>query len=413
MVEGQSLMLGPMDDISGQVSGDGVELGALLALLHRADAAFDQVEATYRIWRHDERAAAAWRAEIEQEQRRGAAITSYGLAGDSDVPAETETVLRIWRAENQVREERKGGPRDGAYAVRDGDVWWSWDESTGATTNQDDPTVGFSVGEEVSLMLDPTPLLGSLRFTPSGRGCVAGRSTLTADAVPRRSDAREHPRTFALHQLGGGADCYSLEIDAQLGVLLQVTASRDGEPFQQITADQIAFDHPIAQQRFRFEPPPGEQIQPTWARHRLTHVSVLDAQQRAPFTVLIPERIPPDWHSTCAFIEPSHRPPSPAAISLTYHSDDGHQSVSLSEYAAGDQPDQYELMISNEEWPWQTITRNGTNVRVRTPSGPGSQAQAYIERSDTFVFLMSETLTGDELATLAAGLKPAPSTKRI
>jgi outer membrane lipoprotein-sorting protein len=401
-------MLGSVHDISGQASGGAVELGALLALLHRADAGFDHVEATYRVWRHDERASAAWRAEME-DKRRGAAITSYGLSSDSDKPAETETVLRIWRAEDRVREEREGGSRDGAYAVRDGDVWWSWDESTGAVTNRDDPTVGFSVGDEVSLMLDPTPLLGSLRLTPAGRACVAGRSTFTAVAVPRLSDARQHPRAFELHQLGSGADRYTLEIDAQRGVLLQVTASRDGQPFQRITTDQIAFDHPIAQERFRFEPPPGEQIQPTWGRHRLVHVALPDAQQRAPFTVLIPDRIPPDWHSTCAFIEASHRPPSPAAISLNYHSDDGHESVSLSQYSANEKPDQYELMISDDDW--RTITRNGTDVRVRTPGGPGSQAQAYIERSETFVFLMSETLTGDELATLAAGLKPAPSTR--
>jgi len=322
-------------------------------------------------------------------------------------------VIRIWRAEDRVREEREGGPRDGAYAVRHEKLWWSWDERSGASSNEDDPKVGFSVGEEVSLMLDPTPLLGSLRFTPAGRGCVAGRTTVTADAVPRLSDARQHPRAFELHQLGSGADRYRLEIDAQRGVLLQVTASRDAEPFQRITTDQIAFDHPIAQERFRFEPPPGEQIQPTAGRHRLVHVSLPDAQQRAPFTVLIPDRIPPDWHSTCAFIEPSQRPPSPAAISLNYHSDDGHQSVSLSQYAAGAKPDQYELMIRNDDWPWRTITSNGTDVRVRTPSGPSSQAQAYIERSDTFVFLMSETLTGDELATLAARLRPAPSTRRI
>jgi hypothetical protein len=73
-------------------------------------------------------------------------------------------------------------------------------------SNQDDPTVGFSVGEEVSFMLDPTPLLESLRFTPAGRGRVAGRDTVNADAAPRLSDAPRHPRAFELHQLGGGAE---------------------------------------------------------------------------------------------------------------------------------------------------------------------------------------------------------------
>ncbi len=53
-----------------------------------------------RIWRHDERASAAWRAEIEEEKRRGAAIISFGLSSGSDKPAETETVLRASRCRN-------------------------------------------------------------------------------------------------------------------------------------------------------------------------------------------------------------------------------------------------------------------------------------------------------------------------
>lgn len=44
----------------------------------------------------------------------------------------------------------------------------------------------------------------------------------------------------------------------------------------------------------------------------------------------------------------------------------------------------------------------------------GEEEQACdIERDGTFVFLTSETLDGDQLATLAAGLKPALSTKSI
>ena len=338
----------------GEAGGDAVGLGALLAFLHRADAGFDCVEATYRIWRHNERAA------------------------------------------------------DGAYAVRDGDLWWSWDEHSGAMSNQDGHRVGFSVGEEVSLMLDPTPLLGVLRFAPGGRGRVAGRETVTAEAVARLRDPRRHPRAFELHQIGSGADRYLLQFDAERGVLLEAVAIREDEPFFRITTDHIAFDQPIAAERFRFQPPPGEEIQPTCQRHRLTHVSLVEAQRRAPFIALIPARIPPDWHSRCAFIEASPRPPSPACVSLTYHSDDGHESVSLSEYAAADKPDQYKLMGAADDW--RTVIRDGVDVRVRTL---GSQTQAYFELEGTFAFLMSETLSSDQLATLAAGLKPAPTTSSI
>lgn len=184
-----------------------------------------------------------------------------------------------------------------------------------------------------------------------------------------------------------------------------------GEPFQEITTIEIAFDQPIGDELFRFEPPAGEQVQPVGQRPRPQRVTATEAQQRASFTVLIPDRIPADWHVDCVFIEPSQRPPRPASLTLNYHSDDGHESVSLSQYSASEKPDQYELMIKHGGW--RTIARDGTDVQARTPGGPGSQAQAYIERGETFVFLISETLTGEELATLATGLKPAPSKRRI
>jgi hypothetical protein len=86
---------------------DRPSLGELLALLHRADAAFDEVEASYRIWRHEERASAARLAQVEEEKRRGAAITSFGFSDGSDRPVEVEEVLRVWRAEGRVREEHQ------------------------------------------------------------------------------------------------------------------------------------------------------------------------------------------------------------------------------------------------------------------------------------------------------------------
>src|ERR1700759_696830 len=203
-------------------------LGDLLALLHRADAAYDQVEASYRIWRHEERAAAARAAQVEQEKQRGAAISSYGFMDDSDRPVEVEEVLRVWRAEGRVREEHEGGWRNGAYLVRDGDAWWTWDEGNGAHSNEGNLTLGYSDGEQISLMLDPTPLLGSLRFTPTGRGRVAGRETISADGIPRLSGRRDRPHMFELYALGAGADRYALQVDAERGVLLEAVACRDG-----------------------------------------------------------------------------------------------------------------------------------------------------------------------------------------
>ena len=124
--------------------------------------------------------------------------------------------------------------------------------------------------------------------------------------------------------------------------------------------------------------------------------------------MLVPERIPSDWSGSYTFIEPSLRPPSAACVSINFRSHDGHESVSLSQHAVGDQPDQYSLMLKRDDW--QTTTRNGTDVKVRALGG---QTQAHVERDETFVFLTSETLTAEQLTTIAAGLKPAPASSSI
>lgn len=401
-----------MPDTVNDKDRDPPELGALLELLHRGDAPFTTVRATYRIWRHAERAAAAWRAEIEQQKSRGASISAFALQSGAPAPAEHEEVLRIWRDGDRAREEHEGGPRDGAYGVRSGDLWWSWDPDMGALSNQDDPKVGSGIGEQLSVMLDPTPLLGAMKFAAVGRSTIAERATLTADATAHPSDPRRGPRFFALHQLGSGADHYTLEIDLERGVLLEAVAVRDGKPFHRITTLDVVFDHPIADERFHFEPPAGEEIQPIGGRPRPQRLSLPEAQQRAPFTVLIPDRIPANWHVHCVFIEASTRPPQPAQVSLNYRSDDGHESVSLAQSSAANRPYGYEQLTSSDAW--QDVERNGTVVRVTKPDARfGSQAQAHLERDGTFVFLSSETLNSDQLATLAAGLKAAPTTGSI
>jgi hypothetical protein len=393
------------------MNDDEPELSALLVLLHRADNPFTTVRATYRIWRHDDRATAAFRADVEEQKRRGASIGTIQLTSRERSPAEHEERLRIWRSGDRVRVEHEGGPRDGGYGVRDGSVWWMWDERNGALSNQDDPNVGNGMGEEVAVLLDPTPLLGLLRFKALGRSTQAGRATITAEAVPRPSDPSRSLRAFELHRLGSGADRYVLQIDAELGVLLGVVAFRDGEPFRETSTVEIAFDQPIGDERFVFQPPAGEEIRSGLHRSRPQRMPIPEAQQRAPFTVLIPDRVPASWHVHCVFVEPSERPKSPAQISLNYNSDDGHESVHISQCAVHEKQSQYDEMIRGDGW--DEVVRDGTTIGVTKPDAAGNQAQAHLERDGTFVFLMSETLGPEQLANLAAGLRPAPSTSSI
>ena len=54
----------------------------------------------------------------------------------------------------------------------------------GARSNQDDPSVGSNVGDELKIMLNPVPLLSSLVFSPAGRSEVAGGRPLEHAGLP-------------------------------------------------------------------------------------------------------------------------------------------------------------------------------------------------------------------------------------
>ena len=397
-----------MADLADQLP----ELGALLELLHGADAPFETVQATYRIWSHHERAHGAFVAQIEDDKRHGVGVSMIRL-GDSDdqAPAEQVETVRVWRSGARFREEFEGGPRHRYYGVRDGERWWHWDEYGGAISNENNPTMAGGIGERLSVMLDPTSLLGSLSFRPLGHSTQAGRATITAEAFPRRVSNRHGPRPFELHQLGLGADRYTLAVDAERGVLLDAVALRHGEPFHEVTAVSISFDEPIADERFVFVPPAGEEVRPAGGGPRPPeHMPLTEAQQRAPFTVLMPGRVPGDWRLDCMFARPSDRPRIPMHVVLHYRSESGHESVNLSQYLATDRPEQYDLMLAGEQW--EEVTRDGAAFRVRRESaqrlGP-RQAQACVERDGAFVFLTSDTLSTAQLTRIAAGLVPAPS----
>jgi hypothetical protein len=396
-------MTGPSDN----PRVDPEDLGALLVVLHSADAPRGRVEVTYRVWRHQERPHAAFTANAQEQKRRGASIRSFGVGKSQPRPAEVEETVRIWRDGERARVEHHGGPRDGYYAVTDGPLWWMWDERNGAHSNQDDPSVGSGIGEELQIMLNPIPLLSSLRFQPTGNSRVAGRPTITARGTPRPQDPR-HGGAFELHELGTGADYYELEVDHQLGVLLAATAIRDAQPFHGITTLAIEFDQPIAAETFRFEPPAGEEIHLTRDQHRVEHVTLVEAQQQTPFTVLMPDTVPADWQVQCRLIRASQRPPSPVQIGLIYCSVDGHESVSLTQMGAYESGP-YQRPGNEEDW--ENVSRDGTPMRTR-PARWG-QAQVELERDGTYVHLMSDNLTRDQVLTIAAGLRPAPSTSSI
>lgn len=403
-----------MSEVPHRTAGDEGGLGALLELLHDAGDSFQTVQATYRTWRHEQRLLEAFRANTEELKRRGASISTASAVRIGDPgPPETKETVRIWRDGQRVRQEHHGGLRDGHYGIIDGPLWWSWSEQTGATSNQDDPSVGGGTDQRLEVMLKPTPLISLLRFQVAGTSQVAGRVAVIAHATPRLeglSDVRSSRDLHArrdLRAVGTGADSYQIEVDRERGALLGVTAIRDKQPFYKITTLAIRFDEPIPPETFRFRPPEGEQLQsPRGLLPRPQFVPLTEAQRRASFTVLMPDRVPAGWQAHCTFVEASPRPPLPERIVLSYRSEDGHQSVSISQMAAADASQHYGNMLNDESW--QVVAREGRPVRIAPAGWP--QAQAHLEHNETFVVLTSDNLTTDELATIAAGLTPAPST---
>src|ERR1700759_5380075 len=129
------------------------DLGALLVVLHGADAPRDGVEVTYSVWRHQQRLHAAFIADAEEQKRRGAAIRSFAVGNSCPEPVEVDETVRIWRDGERFRVEHHDGPQNGYYAVADGPLWWMWDERNGAHSNQDEPSVGSGIGQELQIML--------------------------------------------------------------------------------------------------------------------------------------------------------------------------------------------------------------------------------------------------------------------
>ena len=73
---------------------------------------------------------------------------------------------------------------------------------------------------------------------------------------------------------------------------------------------------------------------------------------------------------------------------------------------AADAPRAYGMLFDDQSW--QEVLHDGTPIRIR-PAGE-MQPQAYLTRHGTFVYFKSEGLTIDELAAIAASLRPAPET---
>ena len=260
-------------------------------------------------------------------------------------------------------------------------------------------------------MLDPTPPLGSVRFRPVRHSHVAGRATVTAEGFPRPEPGRG-PRSFELHELGLGADHYTLEVDAERGAPLDVVALREVEPFHRVSTLETSFDEPIADERFVFVPPRGGGPpggSPHEARARTAHRGPAARTVHRAHAGDVPRR---ELH--CRFASRSSGLRCRCRWQFTTGPRRTARTSTCPAILGVHHLEQYDLPLAGEQW--KDVTRDGTTLRVNSESARGSgprQAQACVARDGAFVFLTSDTLSTEQLTRIAAGLVPAPSTSGV
>jgi hypothetical protein len=381
------------------------ELSELLELLHGTGEPFGALHARFRVWSHRERAHAAFVAAAE---RRGGKLLTFRGDGRSRDPESVE-VVEVWRAgPDRARVEIRGGDRDNHYGVRVGDRWWQFDPRSGARSNTDDASVGSSVGHELDVLLAPSQLLGPLRFAAVGRSVRVARAVLVADAWPRPVRRAGQSALFTLGEMGTGAERYRLEFDVDCGIVLAAQAFAAGKPFRAIEAVEFAVDGELDEDLFVFQAPEGEEIQGAGHHPPVLHqASIPEAQAAAPFTVLVPERVPPTWKIHCTYTGPSERPPSPPSVSINYRSDSGHESLNLILTPAAAQP----APINTDSW--REVRAGDHTARVNGRGELGPQSQLQLEHAGTRVLMLSDTLTAEQLIALASMLTPAPTASNL
>jgi hypothetical protein len=304
-------------------------------------------------------------------------------------PETSEAWTRLWIDGDRMREEREGEHE--FVGVRVGQRWWHYDELSGAISNEDNLEMGSGIGQQFRHFLDPSTLIGGLRFEPLGRAHVAGRDGLRVRAVPRETGDPH----LDLHLLHAG-DEHELVVDGERGVLLRVGSRFRAEDAYVVELVEVSFDEELSDELFVFRPPPGERIRPAGARFTFRDITIEEAQREASFTVWIPRELDAGWEMLVHYMPGDERPAMPEAVTIHYSRHDATHQFSLHLTATSER----------DEWGgrWEPLERNGEELLVASEP----QARVRLEREGTQITISSQDLELEWLLDLVALLVPAP-----
>jgi outer membrane lipoprotein-sorting protein len=366
------------------------ELGDLLELMYTATSRYTTLRVTIREWQHLERTERAFQRYAEALDApggRGAMVmVGFGF-GTEPPPKTTETLIRIWTAPQAKTRMERSGDGEPQTTVSDGEQVWTFAPSLGAYVN---PAQGMYHGFEH--LADPSLLLGQLVLEPASATSVAGRDAILVRATSRGREGLGFPG------LAEGAERHELAVDTERGILLRVVSYFDGEEFTSYEVLDVAFDETFPDDTFVFSPPPGEEVRDIDSTFPMPeHVTIEEAARRAPFTTLLPRRLPEGATLELFYNPGSDRPPMPVSVTLAYRFESAGHSLAIAQ-TGGPEP------VGADEG-WERLERDGQVMRIRDEYG---QRLVVLERYGTHVMVTSD-LDRDTLVEIAYSLEPAPS----
>lgn len=360
--------------------------------MHGAPRRYESVRLVMREWRHGDRSRQAW--DRYAATCGGTSFSVVLTSGGGSAPAETEDIIRLWRAPGCGREESdRWGPggRTESFTVIDGGTWWRFDPLIGSITNGGDPGHRVGIGEAARPLLDPALMLPLVDLQITGTASVAGRAGIRALARMRPQSDDDLP----VSPLPLGADEHEIVVDRQRGVLLRLESRVDGAPFHLTEVTEVAFDEAVDPGLFRFSPPDGE---PARRSDELLppplEVTLHEAAARAPFTVWVPTRTPATGSPHVDLVPASERPLRAASVRLHYpHPEHGFQVI--------------QTHVDDGDWGetgWQEVPLDGWAARLRTIGG---QRQLLTDRDTTRVLIQANNLDSESIIAIAGSLVEA------
>lgn len=384
------------------------ELGDLLALLHEGPPRVRTLVAEIRRRTDSEASLAAWQARAKGESF----VVAYEYRDGEDdepEPERRESLTRIWvDLERRLEREETTGD-DAQVAVRRGSTWWRWDEETGSMSNEADPNAGTSVAEDRKWILGGLPLLSLLRLEVLARAEVGGRPTWRCRATPRPEGTEDNGmHDWALHDLPAyGAEEYTIDVDAQTGLVLRVAGVFEGAEFSVTEVTDLIVDEPIEEERFVFRSPDGSPVRGMEDLHPRPHFHLSPSKLAAlaNFALFAPARVPDDWEVTFGYVEAGSRRPQRAQAMIMLRSKDNLRDIQINQTPVeGDAP--YDEWDHARPAPWQHHEADGIDYEWRNAAEDWQPARVRFERDGTRVLIDSSHLEAAELLDLALGMVP-------